>query len=126
MCQPPGGHFIAAPVGFRTGEAIRWNDHAVALVRLAEVLELPRRKAADASGDTVQVVLLGSADRRIAFLVDEVLEEREVLVKTLGKQLARVRNIARATVLGTGKVVPILDVPDLLRSAAKAGGAPAG
>ena len=106
-------------------ETIRWNDHAVALVRLADVLELPRRKAADASGDTVQVVLLGSADRRIAFLVDEVLEEREVLVKTLGKQLARVRNIAGATVLGTGKAIPILDVPDLLRSAAKAAAAPA-
>ncbi|TAK50490.1 MAG: hybrid sensor histidine kinase/response regulator, partial [Betaproteobacteria bacterium] len=101
-------------------ETIRWNGQAVALVRLADALELPRRKPAEISGGTVQVVLLGAADRRIGFLVDEILEEREVLVKTLGKQLSRVRNIAGATVLGNGKVVPILDVPDLLRSAAKA------
>jgi len=40
--------------------------------------------------------------------VDEVLKEQEVLVKGLGKQLSRVRNIAGATVLGSGKVVPIL------------------
>ncbi|MBI2748070.1 MAG: hybrid sensor histidine kinase/response regulator [Burkholderiales bacterium] len=106
-------------------ETIRWNGHAVALVHLADALELPRAKPAHAPGDTVQIVLLGAADRRIAFLVDEILEEREVLVKTLGRQLSRVRNIAGATVLGTGKVVPILDVPDLLRSAAKAAAAPA-
>jgi len=106
-------------------ETIRWNGQAVALARLADALELPRGKGVEPSGDTVQIVVLGSADRRIAFQVDEVLEEREVLVKTLGRQLSRVRNIAGATVLGTGKVVPILDVPDLLRSAAKAAAAPA-
>ncbi|TAN54825.1 MAG: chemotaxis protein CheA, partial [Betaproteobacteria bacterium] len=88
-------------------ETIRWNGQAVALVRLADALELPRRKPAQISGGTVQVVLLGAADRRVAFLVEEILEEREVLVKTVGKQLSRVRNIAGATVLGNGKVVPI-------------------
>jgi two-component system chemotaxis sensor kinase CheA len=51
--------------------------------------------------------------------VDEVLHEQEVLVKGLGKQLSRVRNIAGATVLGTGKVVPILNIPDLMKSAVK-------
>jgi len=105
-------------------ETILWNGQAVALARLADALELPRRKAAEASGETVQVVLLGAADRRIAFLVDEIVEEREVLVKTLGRQLSRVRNVAGAAVLGSGQVIPILDVPDLLRSAAKAAAAP--
>jgi len=65
------------------------------------------------------VVVLGSAEKRIAFLVDEILNEQEVLVKSLGKQLSRLRNIAGATVLGTGKVVPILNVPDLMKSAVR-------
>ena len=44
-------------------------------------------------------------------------------MKTLGKQLIRVRNIAGATVLGTGRVVPILNVPDLIASAVRTSGA---
>ncbi|MBI3919053.1 MAG: hybrid sensor histidine kinase/response regulator [Betaproteobacteria bacterium] len=105
-------------------ETVRWNGQAVALARLADVLELPRKKSIDAPGDIVKVVLLGAANRRIAFLVDEILDEQEVLLKPLGKQLSRVRNISGATVLGTGKAVPILDVPDLLKSAARAASAP--
>ncbi|MBI4206501.1 MAG: hybrid sensor histidine kinase/response regulator [Betaproteobacteria bacterium] len=105
-------------------ETIRWNGQAVALARLADVLELPRKNVIGASTEVVPVILLGSANKRIAFLVDEILDEQEVLVKTIGKQLSRVRNIAGATVLGTGKAVPILDVPDLLRSAAKVAAAP--
>jgi len=42
-----------------------------------------------------------------------------VLVKPLGPQLTRVRNVAGASVLGTGQVVPVLNVPDLLKSAVK-------
>ncbi len=67
----------------------------------------------------MQAIVLGTAEHRIAFTVDDILHEQEVLVKNLGRQLARVRNIAGATVLGTGQVVPVLNVPDLLKSAVK-------
>jgi two-component system chemotaxis sensor kinase CheA len=53
--------------------------------------------------------------------VDAVLDEREVLVKRLTKPLSRVRNIAGATVLGSGEVAPILNVADLLKSARTTG-----
>jgi two-component system chemotaxis sensor kinase CheA len=52
-----------------------------------------------------------------------VLAEEEVLVKGLGRQLRRVRNIAGATVLGAGTVVPVLNVADLLSSAVRPGAA---
>jgi len=42
-----------------------------------------------------------------------------VMVKALGRQLSRVRNVAGATVLGSGKAVLILNVPDLMKSAVK-------
>jgi len=67
----------------------------------------------------LQAVVLGSAEKRMAFQVDEVLQEQEVLVKALGRQLSRVRNVAGATVLGNGKAVLILNVPDLMKSAVK-------
>lgn len=102
---------------------IPWEGETLALVSLAEALELP--PAAEDDGDALAVVVLGTASRRLAFRVDEVLYEQEVLVKGLGPQLARVRNVAGATVLGTGQVVPILNVADLLRSALRPGARPA-
>jgi len=105
-------------------ETIRWQGQAMALVWLADVLELPRKHAAGSADDRLHAVILGAVDKRIAFGVDEIVGEHEVLVKTLGKQLSRVRNLAGATVLGTGKAVPILNVADLLRSAVKVAAAP--
>lgn len=105
-------------------ETIRWNGSALALAHLANVLGLGGAQRA-AESDKLQLVVIGSPNRMMAMAVDEVLEEREVLVKPLGKQLVRVRNIAGASVLGSGELVPILDVPDLLRSAVKSAAAPA-
>ena len=102
-------------------ETISIGGRTVPLVPLSAVLELPRKEKGGAQSEFVQAVVLGTADHRIgiAFGVDEVLHEQEVLEKDLGKQLVRVRNIAGATVLGTGKVVPILNVSDLLKSAVR-------
>lgn len=100
-------------------ETISLNGKAISLIRLEDVLQLPRKIAESDSSDLVYVAVLGSAEKRVAFMMDGVLQEQEVLVKNLGKQLSRVRNIAGATVLGTGKVVPILNVNDLMRSAVK-------
>ncbi len=100
-------------------ETIRCNGRAVSLVRLADALELARKNTNTTPAETVPVVIVGSASSRIAFWVDEILNEQEVLVKSLGKQLPRVRNIAGATVLVTGKVVPILNIPDLMKSATR-------
>jgi two-component system chemotaxis sensor kinase CheA len=67
----------------------------------------------------VLVVVLNVAGRRAAFAVDAVLNEQEVIVKSLGTQLARVRNVAGATVLGAGQVVPILNASDVIKSATR-------
>jgi two-component system chemotaxis sensor kinase CheA len=110
---------------------IPFDGQAVALVSLGDVLELPslsqpNQSATGMASGQVAVVVLGMGHKHVAFRVDEILGEQEVLVKTLGRQLARVRNIAGASVLGTGQVVAVLNVPDLLKSAVKrAAAAPA-
>ncbi|HUQ08712.1 MAG TPA: response regulator [Steroidobacteraceae bacterium] len=99
-------------------ETIAHNGRALALAHLADVLELP---AGPASNDSARpALILGSGNERIAFVVDAVLDEREVLVKRLRKPLEKIRNIAGATVLGSGQVAPILDVADLIKSARRA------
>ena len=100
-------------------ETIELNGRAVALVRLGEVLELPAESWSRPAVDRVPVIVLTSADKRLAFGVDEVLYEQEVMEKPLGGQLSRVRNISGVTILGTGELAPILHVADLLKSAVK-------
>ena len=100
-------------------ETISLDGEPVSLTRLAKILELPVSNGETKSSDLLPVVLLAASDTRIAFQVDEVLGELEVLLKGLGKQLSRVRNVAGATVLGNGHVAPILNVTDLLNSAIK-------
>jgi len=104
-------------------ETISLNGHVISLVRLTDVLELPE-KSKRIPDENVQIVVLGSAEKRIAFMVDEILHEQEVLVKSLGRQLLRIRNVSGATVLGSGKVAPILNVHDLMKSAVKVTSAP--
>jgi two-component system chemotaxis sensor kinase CheA len=73
---------------------------------------------------SLAVIVLQSADQRIAVAVDAIMHEEEILAKPLHKPLVRVRNIAGATILGSGRVVPILNVTDLMKSAKKCGAAP--
>jgi len=100
-------------------ETIVFDGEPVAIVQLADVLELARVKEIEESSESVEVIVLSAAGKRIAFQVDKILNEQEVLFKGLGQQLSRVRNIAGATVLGTGEAIPILNVRDLLKSAVK-------
>ncbi len=100
-------------------ETITLGGQAVALAGLDDVLELPRNGATGESAGHAQALVLGLGTERIAFRVDEVLGEQEVLVKTLGPQLARVRNVTGACVLGTGQVAPVLNAADLMKSAVK-------
>ena len=102
-------------------ETLALNGRAVSLACLAETLELPSAERNDDPPAATPVVVLGAGDQRVAFAVDAVLDEQEVLVKPLVKPLSRVRNIAGATVLGSGRIAPILNVADLLKSARKVG-----
>jgi chemosensory pili system protein ChpA (sensor histidine kinase/response regulator) len=80
------------------------------LRELAEMIGLPR--AADAPA--VQPILIANlAQRRIAIAVDEIINSRDAVVKTLGSHLKRVPGIWGATLMGDGTVVLILNPADL-------------
>jgi chemosensory pili system protein ChpA (sensor histidine kinase/response regulator) len=65
----------------------------------------------------IPVLLLKSGVQRAAIRVDEIVGNREVVVKTIGPQLARLAGIAGATVLGNGQVVLILNPVQLVHRA---------
>ena len=98
-------------------ETFLLQGQPVALTHLDAVLGLPRKEKASAERGFQLALVLGTGEKRLAFCVDAILTEQEALFKSLGSYLPAVRNVAGATVLGSGKVVPILHVPDLLQSA---------
>ncbi|MGH8315422.1 MAG: chemotaxis protein CheA, partial [Steroidobacterales bacterium] len=92
------------------------SGRTIALARLAAVLGIKVVSPDNGAAVAEHAVQVAVGEQRIAFIVDEVVDEREVLVKSLGRQLQRVRNLSGATILGPGRVVPILNVADLMKS----------
>jgi chemosensory pili system protein ChpA (sensor histidine kinase/response regulator) len=90
---------------------IAWKDNRYPLRSL-----LPLLGEADSPTPARQipVLLLKSGVQRAAIRVDEIIGNREVVVKTIGPQLARLAGISGATVLGNGQVVLILNPVQLV------------
>ena len=111
-------------------ETIMIDSRIISVVDIGEVLGLPEHKHAGSDrknrdfekSDKTRLVVLSSAEQRIAFKVDDIVGEQQVLVKGLGKLLKRVRNISGATILGSGNVIPVLNINDLMKSAVKTKG----
>jgi len=106
-------------------DTIRINDSVIPVADLGQTLGIPpakkRKNGTDGNesplSDYKKIIVLSSSGDKIAFAVEEVLDEQQVLVKSLGKLLKRVRNISGATILGSGKIVPVLNISDLMKSA---------
>jgi chemosensory pili system protein ChpA (sensor histidine kinase/response regulator) len=67
---------------------------------------------------SVPVILVNAGEYSAALLVDEMLASREIVVKAVGPQLASIRGISGATILGDGRIVLILDIHALVRTGA--------
>ena len=61
------------------------------------------------------VVAVRLGDRQVGLVVDKLLGEQEVVIKSLGEFIGDVDGIAGATILGDGSVAMIVDVNSLLR-----------
>lgn len=94
-------------------DAIVVDDRPIPLVRLADVLGVG---GGEPQGDRMQALVVGSAEKRTAFVVDGFEGAQEVVIKALPEPLRRVRFAAGATITGSGDVVVILNVGDLTRA----------
>ena len=92
---------------------LRVDGQVVPVVRLGDKLRL--RQPAESSVRRVPVVVTQVGERQVAFVVDEILGGREVVVKTLGNHLRRVHGIIGSTLMGDGSIVLILHVSELMR-----------
>lgn len=105
------------------GKPAIWIDGLpLSLISLARVLEFPLAETSVDPGEKKPLVVMGIAEGRLAFQVDTLYGTQEVVIKSLGRMVSRVRNVAGATILGDGRVVMILNVADLMKSAQRGGG----
>jgi len=96
---------------------LRIDGRLMPLVSLSEVLELSHRGLQPDDHGMFSVVVVGAVEKRVAFVVDDLIEEQDIVSKQIGKPLVRVRNVAGATILGDGRVVVLLNSNDLVRTA---------
>jgi chemosensory pili system protein ChpA (sensor histidine kinase/response regulator) len=87
--------------------AVVWQGQRVALHYLSTLLG--NTQASPVSQQYSSLLILKSGSDRVAVHVDEVIGNREVVVKNIGPQLSRMVGIAGATVLGSGDIVLILN-----------------
>jgi two-component system chemotaxis sensor kinase CheA len=111
----------AGEIGRADGrEGIHVDGRPIVLGRLADVLELAARESQPAPSSRHTAIILGAAgaaEKRIALLVDALVGTQEVVIKPLPRPLQRVHYTIGATILGTGEVVMVLNVADLMRAA---------
>lgn len=91
-------------------EVIFLRDETLPLVRLERCLGLG---GGDGQG-TFPVVVVETAPRSVAIAVDELMGQQKIVITSLDRFLKGIRGFGGATILGTGEVALILDIPTLL------------
>ncbi|EQL47686.1 chemotaxis histidine kinase/response regulator CheAY2 [Helicobacter pylori] len=86
---------------------LRLRDEVLSLVHLSDIFKVD---AILESNSDVYVVIIGLADQKIGVIVDYLIGQEEVVIKSLGYYLKNTRGIAGATVRGDGKITLIVDV----------------
>ncbi len=81
---------------------------------LADYISVPRQS--EANSEFSNTLLIETGDTRCSLMVDEILKTEEIAIKPLGKPLENLNGILGAAILGSGEIVPILDLPFLLNN----------
>ncbi|MBC3869915.1 response regulator [Undibacterium oligocarboniphilum] len=87
--------------------AVMWQGQRVSMYYLSTILG--QNDAVPLAQQYTPLLVMKSGTERVAIHVDEIIGNREVVVKNIGPQLARMAGIAGATVLGSGEIVLILN-----------------
>jgi len=101
--------------GVGSREVIDLRNRILPVVRLASVLGL-RQDRSDPGGHPYPIIVAGSAESRIGLRVDKIHGKQEIVIKSLGDILLKVKHLSGGTILGDGRVVPILNVQSIIDS----------
>jgi two-component system chemotaxis sensor kinase CheA len=100
-------------------EMISYRDSALPLIRLSERFDFPASRLQSPAADKLSptpampVVVVEAGSRKAGVVVDRLLGQQEAVIKPLTGILKEIKGTSGATILGTGKVALIVDVPSL-------------
>ena len=97
------------------GEVVSVRGSLLPIFRLNRIFNL--NEGIDDPTESLLIVL-ESNDSRCCLLVDEIIGQQQVVIKTLGQGVGKVRGVSGGAILGDGRVALILDVDGLIREAA--------
>ena len=86
---------------------LRLRDEVLSLVRLSDLFGV---KQVLESGDQTYVVVISVAETKLGIIVDNLIGQEEIVIKSLGSYLANIDGIAGGTIRGDGRVTLIVDV----------------
>ena len=88
-------------------EVIHLRGMVIPLIRMDEILDCPPK---DEQPDNIIVVVVKKGDNYAGIVVDSLIGQQEIVIKSLGKVIDNNKMISGATILGDGEVALILDV----------------
>jgi two-component system chemotaxis sensor kinase CheA len=92
-------------------EVINLRGTVIPILRMSDILEIESKKAPD---EDMVVVIVKKADKLAGLIVDELMGQQEIVIKSLGKYISKCKFISGATILGDGEVALILDANVLI------------
>ena len=98
---------------FDAGQLYRTRDQYIPVVRLRDAFNLSQ---ADDAKEAELLVIVETEGRTMGILVDELLEQQQVVIKSLEENYRKIDGLAGATILGDGRISLIIDIPGLVQS----------
>jgi two-component system, chemotaxis family, sensor kinase CheA len=96
------------------------DGHIIPVVGLHDILQLPavhkdnKWKKLSWEGDIVPIFILNSLNSQIGVIVDKIVGDREVFIKSLGNHVGKIENISGAAILENGEAIVTLDTTELI------------
>lgn len=96
-------------------QALLIDGHPVHLLTLADILQLEKHDSLNQQQLSIMIIKKGH--QKVALVIDEILGEREIVIKLLQPPLHSVPCVAGGTVSGSGQVIIVLDATDIVNAA---------
>lgn len=92
---------------------LRLRDEVLPLLELSSIFDIDTEQK-----DDLYIVIIGLAEKRVGLIVDRLLGQEEIVIKSLGDYLKGSQGVTGATIMGDGRVTLIVDVASLIEMAA--------
>ncbi len=92
-------------------EVIHLRGTVIPLIRLNEILDVERKPSDE---ENLIVVIVKKGDRLAGLVIDELIGQQEIVIKSLGRYIKQCKFISGATILGDGEIALILDANTLI------------